>query len=451
MSVQKGIIFMKAVIMAGGKGTRLESLTKGEIPKPMIPIKEKPLLLWQIEELKRYGIVDITMIIGHLGEKITEYFGNGEKFGVNIDYILEEKPLGTAGAFYYLKDKLSDEYFLLVFGDIFFDIDIDKMEAFHKAKKAKVTLFAHPNAHPYDSDLVETDADERVVCFDSKNNKRDYWYDNMVNAGIYILDKTVCDKVSEAVKTDFEKDILAAMATSGEAIYAYKSPEYVKDVGTVDRIEKAVAELDAGLIERKNLSNKQSAIFLDRDGTINKLNDFIYKAEDLLLEDGVIEAIRAINSSGLLAIVITNQPAVARGLCDIGDIDYIHKKLKTLLGKEGVFLDDIFYCPHHPDKGYPEENPLYKIDCECRKPKTGMIELAKDKFNIDLASSYMIGDSSMDIELAKRAGLKSVLVMTGLAGKDNKYDAKPDYTAKNLYEAVQKVLSIENISKDKEV
>ena len=104
---------MKAVIMAGGKGTRLESLTKGEIPKPMIPIKEKPLLLWQIEELKRYGIVDITMIIGHLGEKITEYFGNGEKFGVNIDYILEEKPLGTAGAFYYLKDKLSDEYFLI--------------------------------------------------------------------------------------------------------------------------------------------------------------------------------------------------------------------------------------------------------------------------------------------------------------------------------------------------
>ena len=442
---------MKAVIMAGGKGTRLESLTKGEIPKPMIPIKEKPLLLWQIEELKRYGIVDITMIIGHLGEKISEYFGNGEKFGVNIDYILEEKPLGTAGAFYYLKDRLKDEYFLLLFGDIFFNIDIDKMEAFHKAKKAKVTLFAHPNSHPYDSDLVETDADEKVICFDSKNNKRDYWYDNMVNAGIYILDKSVCEKVHEAVKTDFEKDILALMAASGEAIYAYKSPEYVKDVGTVDRIEKAVAELDAGLISRKNLSNKQSAIFLDRDGTINKLNDFIYKAEDLLLEDGVIEAIRAINSSGLLAIVITNQPAVARGLCDTGDIDYIHKKLKTLLGKEGVFLDDIFYCPHHPDKGYPEENPLYKIDCECRKPKTGMIELAKDKFNIDLASSYMIGDSTMDIELAKKAGLKSVLVMTGLGGSDNKYDAVPDFTAENLYEAVQKILGADHISGNREV
>lgn len=442
---------MKAVIMAGGKGTRLESLTKGEIPKPMIPIKEKPLLLWQIEELKRYGIVDITMIIGHLGEKISEYFGNGEKFGVKIDYIFEDKPLGTAGAFYCLKDRLKDEYFLLLFGDIFFNIDIDKMEAFHKAKKAKVTLFAHPNSHPYDSDLVETDADEKVICFDSKNNNRDYWYDNMVNAGIYILDKSVCEKVHEAVKTDFEKDILALMAASGEAIYAYKSPEYVKDVGTVDRIKKAVTELDAGLIARKNLSNKQAAIFLDRDGTINKLDNFIYRAEDFELEEGVIEAIGSINSSGLLAIVITNQPSVARGLCDISDIDYIHKKLKTLLGKEGVFLDDIFYCPHHPDKGFPEENPLYKVDCECRKPKTGMIELAKEKFNIDLSSSYMVGDSSMDIELAKRAGLKSVLVMTGLSGTDNKYDAKPDYTAKNLYEAVQKILSIENISIDKEV
>lgn len=442
---------MKAVIMAGGKGTRLESLTRGEIPKPMIPIKEKPLLLWQIEELKRYGIVDITMIIGHLGEKISEYFGNGEKFGVNIDYIIEDKPLGTAGAFYYLKDKLIDGYFLLVFGDIFFNIDIDKMESFHRSKKADVTIFAHPNSHPYDSDLVETDPDERVIRFDSKNNKRDYWYDNMVNAGLYILDKSVCEKVAEPVKTDFEKDILAVMAASGEAIYAYKSPEYVKDVGTVDRIEKAVSELDAGLISRKNLSNKQSAIFLDRDGTINKLDNFIYKAEDLELLDGVAEAIGAINSSGLLAIIITNQPSVARGLCDVSDIDHIHKKLKTLLGKEGVFVDDIFFCPHHPDKGFPEENPLYKIDCECRKPKTGMIEQAKEKFNIDLSSSYMIGDSTMDIELAKKAGLKSVLVMTGLGGSDNKYDTVPDFTAENLYEAVQKILSADHTSKDREV
>ena len=358
---------------------------------------------------------------------------------------------GTAGAFYYLKDKLIDGYFLLVFGDIFFNIDIDKMESFHRSKKADVTIFAHPNSHPYDSDLVETDPDERVIRFDSKNNKRDYWYDNMVNAGLYILDKSVCEKVAEPVKTDFEKDILAVMAASGEAIYAYKSPEYVKDVGTVDRIEKAVSELDAGLISRKNLSNKQSAIFLDRDGTINKLDNFIYKAEDLELLDGVVEAIGAINSSGLLAIIITNQPSVARGLCDVSDIDHIHKKLKTLLGKEGVFVDDIFFCPHHPDKGFPEENPLYKIDCECRKPKTGMIEQAKEKFNIDLSSSYMIGDSTMDIELAKRAGLKSVLVMTGLGGSDNKYDAVPDFTAENLYEAVQKILGADHISGNREV
>ena len=209
--------------------------------------------------------------------------------------------------------------------------------------------------------------------------------------------------------------------------------------------------VNAGLISRKNLSNKQSAIFLDRDGTINKLDNFIYKAEDLELLDGVVEAIGAINSSGLLAIIITNQPSVARGLCDVSDIDHIHKKLKTLLGKEGVFVDDIFFCPHHPDKGFPEENPLYKVDCECRKPKTGMIEQAKEKFNIDLSSSYMIGDSTMDIELAKKAGLKSVLVMTGLGGSDNKYDAVPDFTAENLYEAVQKILGADHISGNREV
>lgn len=432
---------MKAVIMAGGKGTRLEALTKGEIPKPMIPLKEKPLLLWQIEQLKRYGIDEVTMIIGHLGEKIEEYFKDGRDFGIEIDYIYEDKPLGTAGAFFYLRDKLKEDYFLLLFGDIFFDINIPKMETFHRQKGAEVTIFAHPNSHPYDSDLVETDEQERVIKFDSKHNIRDYWYDNMVNAGIYILDRKICERIKEPVKTDFDKDILAKMAENSEAIYAYKSPEYVKDVGTVDRINKAIEELESGLVENKNLCFKQRAVFLDRDGTINKLNDFIYRAEDFELEESAVEAIRAINASGMLAIVITNQPAVARGLCETKDIDYIHKKLKTLLGKEGVYIDDIFYCPHHPDKGYPEENPAYKIDCNCRKPKIGMIEDAAKKFNIDLSKSYMIGDTTIDIELAKRAGLKSVLVATGLAGADKKYDVEPDIKADNVYEALKLILA----------
>ena len=429
-----------AVIMAGGKGSRLLSITNDEIPKPMVPVDGKPLLEYQVEKLKTYGIKKIVMIVGHLGEKIVDHFKDGKDFGVEIDYIFEKEPLGTAGAFYYLKDKIDAKDFMLVFGDIFFDMDFDRMEDFHFKNSALTTLLAHPNGHPYDSDLIQTDDTGRVIGFDSKHNVRDYWYDNMVNAGMYIINKRLLDLVKEPVKTDFEKDILANQVKLGASIYAYHTPEYVKDVGTVDRINATVEELKSGLIQSKNLKKKQRAIFLDRDGTMNVSKGFISKADDLELIPGTIDAIKAINKSGALAIVITNQPVIARGECSFEELHNIHNKLKTLLGEKGAFVDDIFYCPHHPDKGFEGEVPELKFDCECRKPKTGMIEEAVKKYNIDLSKSYMVGDSTMDLETARNAGVKSVLVDTGFAGNDGKYDRSCDIEADNLFDAVEKII-----------
>ena len=430
----------QAVIMAGGKGTRLLSVTKDEIPKPMLPIAGKPLLEWQVEQLKNNGITDVIMIIGHLGHKIEEYFGNGSKYGIKIQYVKETEPLGTAGAFYFLKNLLNDSYFLLIFGDVFFNIDINRMEEFHQMHHSIATLFVHPNGHPFDSDLVILSHDNRIKRFDSKHNIRDYWYDNCVNAGIYILNKSICDMVLAPQKMDLEKDILQVLVEAQKPIYGYSSPEYVKDVGTVERVLRTMQDIEMGVVEAKSLKRKQKCIFLDRDGTINQHRGLIYKEEDFVLEDSAVEAIRKINEAGWLAVVITNQPVVARGLCTIDEVENIHRKMSALLGAQGVFLDAVFYCPHHPDKGYPGENPDYKMPCSCRKPQIGMINEASEQYNIDLENSWMVGDTTVDIQTGKNAGIKTVLVLTGDAGRDKKYDVQPDFVCENILVAVEKIL-----------
>lgn len=428
---------MYAVIMAGGKGTRLAALTNDEIPKPMLPIAGKPILEWQVLRLKENDVLDIIMVVGHLQEKIIAYFQDGSAQGVRISYYSETEPLGSAGSLHDVGALLPEGPFVLIFGDVLFDIDLERMLAYHLKKHAAATLFVHPNSHPFDSDLVLSNEDHRITGFDSKHNDRSaYWYENSVNAGLYILDKTICARVCEARKTDLEKDVLNELAREEGQIYAYRSPEYIKDVGTPSRIQSAEQDLRNGIVSLKNLNRRQKAIFLDRDGTINESRGLVYREADFVLYPFAAQAIEQINRMGYLVIVITNQPAVARGLCSIADIEEIHKKMQTQLGEQGAYLDDILFCPHHPDKGYPEENPAYKIDCDCRKPKIGMIEQCIEAYNIDLTQSWMIGDTTVDIKTGKNARLRTILVLTGEAGNDRKFSDPADRVCENLLDAI---------------
>lgn len=331
-----------AVIQAGGKGTRLRELTEDKIPKPLLNINGKPMIEWQIENIKRYGIREFIVIIGHMGEKIKEYFKDGSALGVHITYIEENEPLGSAGALYYLKDSLICDNMLLVFGDVMFDMDLECMAAFHEKKHAFATLAVHPNAHPYDSDLVVLDEEERVTGFDVKTNHRDYWYKNLVNAGMYMLAKDILSGISEPHRYDLEKDLLIPYLNTGR-IYGYHTTEYLKDAGTPQRFHEVCEEQRKGLWKIKNLGNKQKAIFLDRDGTINVYSGLISQESQLELEYKSAEAIKLINSSGYLAIAITNQPVVARGMCEVDDVENIHRKLEVLLGAQGAFLDDLAF------------------------------------------------------------------------------------------------------------
>ncbi|MCR5332961.1 MAG: HAD-IIIA family hydrolase [Bacilli bacterium] len=399
---------MKVVIMAGGKGTRIASVIS-DIPKPMIPIGGKPILEHEILCLKEQGFKDIILTVSHLGNIIMNYFGDGSKFGVNIEYFFEKEPLGNAGALYEIKDKLSDD-FLLLNADAMFDIDFNRFVEYHKSHGGLATLFTHPNSHPYDSGLIFVDENKVVTKWLNKEDLRPTWYKNRVNAGLHILSKKLLENRPNTPKVDLDRQILKPLAGKG-VMYAYDSPEYVKDMGTPDRLEKVREDFESGLVKAKNLRNKQKAIFLDRDGTINKYVGFLTNIDDFELLDGVASSIKRINDSGYLAIVVSNQPVIARGEVTFEELNEIHNKMETLLGKEGAYLDAIYFCPHHPHSGYEGEVKELKIDCECRKPKPGMILKAAKDFNIDLSKSYMVGDSDNDVLCGQNAGCVSKLVV----------------------------------------
>lgn len=413
---------MKVVIMAGGKGTRIASV-RSDVPKPMINICGKPILEHQIDNLKACGLTDIILVIGYLGDKIKEYFGDGSKFGVNIEYFVEDHPLGTAGALFKMPQLTED--FLLLCGDVIIDVDFNRFIAFHKEHKAWASLVAHPNGHPYDSSLLVTEIDapktvggmpedtHRVIRWMAKEDERTY-NKNRVNAGIELISpellkvtmKNFVPRHPETPdKIDLDRDVLKPNIPSGK-IFAYDTPEYIKDMGTPDRFYETEKDIESGKVHARNLKNKQKAIFLDRDGTINKMVGFVTKPEQFELIEGAAEAIKAINKSGYLAIVVTNQPVIARGDCTFEELQTIHDKMETELGKVGAFVDAIYICPHHTDKGFEGERPEYKCNCDCRKPKPGLLLQAAKDFNIDLSESYMIGDSHRDVEAGENAGVK---------------------------------------------
>lgn len=418
---------MKVVIMAGGKGTRIAQVN-ATVPKPMIPIEGKPILEYQIETLKKQGYTDIILIVGHMGNVIQKYFGDGSAFGVQISYIVEEQPLGTAGALYFLKDEIQND-FLLLNGDITFDVDIQKFLEYHCNQRTAATILTHPNSHPYDSGIIIADDKNRVTNWLHKEDER-LWYKNRVNAGLHMFSPRIFESFHEAKKCDLDRDVLKPLIKEGE-LSVYDSPEYIKDMGTPDRYYAVIEDIKSGKVSAKNLKNKQKAIFLDRDGTINKYVGFLTDINEFELLDGVTEAIKMINESGYLAIVVTNQPVIARGEVSVEELQEIHNKMETLLGQAGAYIDDIFYCPHHPHKGYEGERPEYKIECECRKPKPGMLLAAAEKYNIDLRESWMIGDGENDIEAGKNAGCNVCVV--GNAEIEN----VPRY--KNLLECVKAV------------
>jgi D-glycero-D-manno-heptose 1,7-bisphosphate phosphatase len=251
---------------------------------------------------------------------------------------------------------------------------------------------------------------------------------------------TIDEASGKIIKIDLDRQILKPLCGTG-TMFCYDSPEYVKDMGTPKRYQEVCQDFEKGIVSAKNLHNQQKAIFLDRDGTINKYVGFLRSIDDFELIDGVAEAIHTINASGYLCIVVTNQPVIARGEVTVEELNEIHRKMETELGRCGCYIDALYYCPHHPHKGFVGEVAALKMDCDCRKPKPGMLLKAAEDFHIDLANSFMVGDSENDIAAGLAAGCQTVLIHDTQSGDPIPHFGQMD-TVKSVSAFVERSIKV---------
>jgi histidinol-phosphate phosphatase family protein len=427
-------------ILAGGKGTRLRSRT-GDLPKPMAPVLGRPVLEHLIDLCVQHGFSDIALLVHYEHETIRAHFGNGERFGARLHYCLENDARGTAGA---LQDALNylDDRFLVLYGDTYADVNLRRLWDAHADSAADATLLLHPNDHPHDSDIVEVDANNRILAVHSYPHPEGKALANLVNAAMYAMQKAGLEEIIPLEgRFDLAKDSFPAMISAGRHLQGYITPEYIKDMGTPERLDKVERDVNFGLPERLSDRHLRRAVFLDRDGTINREVNHLNSPEQLSLLDGAGDAVRRLNRAGVLAICVTNQPVLARGDVTNACMRAIHNQLDHLLGRCRAYIDRLYLCPHHPDGGFPGEIPALKMRCACRKPATGMIDQAVREMQISRRESWLVGDTTSDIRAGRDSGLRTILVRSGHAGLDGKYTVAPDYILPDLAAAVDWILN----------
>jgi histidinol-phosphate phosphatase family protein len=429
----------QVAILAGGMGTRLKSRTGG-LPKPMVPVLGRPVLEHQIEMCIRHGFTRIALLVHYASDVIRDHFGDGSRFGVELTYCVETDARGTAGA---LRDALPAmaSRFIVLYGDTYADVNLRALWDDHSRSGASGTLLLHPNDHPHDSDLVEVDGQLRVVAVRPYPHPEGAVYANLVNAALYVLER---EGLAEAIlaegRSDLAKHTFPTLLVAGRLLHAFVTPEYIKDMGTPERLDKVERDIVAGLPERLSDRHARTAVFLDRDGTLNVEVQHLSQPSQLRLIDGAGDAVRALNRAGVLAVGVTNQPVVARGDVTWETLDRIHATLDHLLGDHKAWLDRMYVCPHHPHSGFAGEVRELKIPCDCRKPEAGLIDRAVRELRISRRHSWIVGDTSSDMLAGARAGLRTVLVRTGHAGQDGKVHLSPDYIVPDLASAVDWIL-----------
>ena len=383
----------QACILVGGKGTRLGDLTR-ELPKPLIEIAENIAFLdVVIGQIARQGFNDIVLLAGYLGDLVRARY-EGRSFGLaRVRVIVEPEPRATGGALVGAREIIAP-HFLLLNGDTFFDINLRALVlACATDQEALIALHRVSDASRYGSVLLDGD---RVVRFLEKGQGAG---PALISAGTYLLRASVIDRI-RSLPCSIESDIFPILAQEGR-LYGQACEGYFIDIGLPETLQQARRELSA--------ITHRPAVFLDRDGVLNADHGYLHRPDQVDWIPGAQDSVRRLNDLGYCVVVVTNQAGVGHGYYDEEAVHSLHAWMQDQLAAKGAFIDAFYYCPYHPQARVKKFRRQH-ID---RKPEPGMILRALSDLHIDRQRSFLIGDKKIDVEAARRAGIRGFLFTGG--------------------------------------
>jgi D-glycero-D-manno-heptose 1,7-bisphosphate phosphatase len=360
--------------------------------------KETVFLDEVLFDIVRHGFDDIILAAGHLGELVAARYDGRSFRGARVRVAIEPAPAGTGGALRAIAELLAPT-FLLANGDTSFDFNLRRLDPLLSGAPEALGVLALrevTDVGRYGSVLLRNG---RVAAFEEKSDGSE-GSPGLISGGVGLFRRNLVDLIDH-LPCSIETEIYPRLAEERRLLGA-EFHGYFIDIGLPETLEKA----------RQDLAwrRRRPATFFDRDGVINRDNGYTWRVEDLQFIPGAIEAVRTVNDMGALAIVVSNQAGIARGLYRHEDVDRFHAALQEALAAESAHIDDFYFCAHHPEAALPEYRHADHPD---RKPNPGMIVRALSDWPIDPEKSLLIGDTESDIEAARRANIRSFLFRGG--------------------------------------
>ena len=396
MTEAASVALRQCVILVGGMGTRLGTLT-ATTPKPVLPVGDRPFLAWLLRELSRYGFEETLLLTGHLSDTLR---ASVEGLAVGLPrpmkIVFSEEPIraGTGGALFHARNLL-DQRFLLCNGDSLLDCNIASLLANARADGpeviGRILLRRLPDVSRYG--VVTTEGDF-VTGFHERPTEPGVAQPGDINGGVYVFRRELLAFVTEACS--LERDVMPVLAEQG-LLRAQRGEGYFIDIGVPEDLDRAQTELPR-LLHRR-------ALFLDRDGVINVDHGYVGTRERFTFTRTARAAIAAATDAGWHVFIVTNQSGVARGFYDEAAVHALHVWLRDQALMAGGTIDDIRYCPFHPEGTVAE----YACTHEWRKPEPGMLLDLIRAWELDPARCLLVGDQPSDLAAATAAGVPSVL------------------------------------------